>query len=179
MKAFSTARMLAWVTLFLVAGSSSLLFGQNSNTGEVRGLVTDASGATIPDVQVTLTDLLTGVSTRVATNSSGAYDAPTLMPGTYSISFAKTGFATLVRNGVSLGVQVIKEDASLAVGAVTQEITVTGATPLVQTETSESSSTLSTGAVYNLPNVSMQWYNLANLLPGTAQVALIITVEIR
>jgi hypothetical protein len=168
MKAFSKGRILALAILFLVAGSSSLLLGQNSNTGEIRGFVTDTSGAAMPDVTVTFANVLTGVSTKVTTNASGTYDAPTLMPGTYSITFSKTGFTSFVKNGVTLGVQVIEENASLEVGAVTQEITVTAPTPLVQTETSESSATLSSGAVYELPNVSMQWYNLANLLPGVA-----------
>ncbi len=168
MKAFSTARTLTAVTLFLVAGSPGILLGQNSNTGEIRGLVTDASGAAIPGVEVTLADILTGVSTRVTTNSSGAYDAPTLLPGTYSISFAKTGFATLVRNGVTLGVQVISEDASLSVGGVTQEVTVIASTPLVQTETSESSTTISATEATTLPNVGMSWFAYTNLLPGTA-----------
>ena len=117
MKAFSTARMLALATVFLVAGSCSLLLGQNSNTGEIRGFVTDTSGAAMPDVTVSFTNVLTGINTRVTTNSSGTYDAPTLLPGTYSITFSKTGFSSFVKNGVALGVQVIEENASLEVGS--------------------------------------------------------------
>jgi len=168
MKAFSKGRTLALAILVLVAGSSSLLLGQNSNTGEIRGFVTDTTGAAMPDVTVTFANVLTGINTRVTTNSSGTYDAPTLMPGTYSITFAKSGFTSFVKNGVTLGVQVIEENASLEVGAVTQEITVTAPTPLVQTETSETSTTISATATTTLPNVGRSWFAYTNLLPGTA-----------
>jgi hypothetical protein len=168
MKALLTSKVLTLLAVFLLAGSSCLLLGQNANTGEIRGFVTDSSGAAVPDTEVTFTNVLTGVSTRVTTNTSGTYDAPTLLPGTYSITFAKTGFNTLVRNGITLGVQVIEENASLAVGAVTQKITVTAETPLVQTETSESSASVTSTAIYNLPNVGMNWFTLTNLLPGVA-----------
>ncbi len=154
--------------LFLVGGSASTVLSQNANVGEIRGLVTDTSGAAMPGVQVTITEVLTGVSTRVTTNSSGTYDAPTLISGHYSITFAKRGFNTFTRNGLTLGIQVVEVDAKLSVGAVTQQVTVTAPTPVVQTQTSESSSTISSTAMMNLPNVGMTWYYFADLIPGAA-----------
>jgi hypothetical protein len=168
MKNFLRLRIFALVILFLIAESGGILLSQNANTGEIRGIVTDASGAAMPDVDVTITNVLTGVSTRVTTNSSGTYDAPTLFSGTYSITFSKNGFRTFTRKGITLGVQVIEVDARLSVGAVSQHVTVTAATPLVQTQTSGSSTSLSAKEVYNLPNVGMTWYTYPNLLPGTA-----------
>ncbi len=168
MKNFLRLRTLALTGLFLVVGSASVLLSQNANTGEVRGVVTDTSGAVMPDVNVTISDVLTGVTTQVKTNSSGIYDAPTLLSGTYSITFSKDGFRTFIRKGITLGVQVIEVNATLSVGSVSQQVTVTGATPLVQTATSESSTSLSSEAVINLPNIGMSWYAYTNLLPGTA-----------
>ena len=168
MKSLVTLRLVTLVVLSLVAGSTGTLLSQNANTGEIRGLVTDPSGAVVPGVEVTITNVLTGVSTRTTTNASGIYDAPTLLSGTYSVTFSKIGFRTFIRKGITLGVQVIDVNATLSVGSVSQRITVTGATPLVQTATSESSTSLSTKEVYDLPNVSMQWYGLTNLMPGTA-----------
>lgn len=168
MKNFLRLVLPALGLLFLMGGSTGILFGQNANTGEIRGAVTDVTGAAMPAVGVTLTDVLTGVSTRVTTNSSGNYDAPTLIPGNYSITFTKNGFTTFIRNGITLGVQVVEVDAKLAVGQVSQRVTVTAATPLVQTQTSESSASFSAKTVTSLPNVGMTWYNYANLLPGTA-----------
>lgn len=161
-------RMFLLVVLFLVAGSAGVLFSQNANTGDIRGVVTDASGAAMPGVNVTITDVLTGVSRQIMTNSSGTYNAPALIAGTYTITFSKNGFATFIRRGITLGVQVVEVDAELAVGETSQRVTVTAATPLVQTQTSESSAHFSTKTVSNLPNVGMTWYVYANLLPGVA-----------
>jgi Carboxypeptidase regulatory-like domain len=167
-----TSTMLTLMILLLVAGSAGILLSQNANTGEIRGLVTDPSGAVMPGVEVTITNVLTGVSIRTTTNASGLYDKPTLLSGTYSISFSKNGFRAFIRKGITLGVQVIEVNATLSVGAVSQQVTVTGATPLVQTATSESSTSLSAKEVYDLPNVSMQWYTYTNLMPGTAPGAI-------
>lgn len=165
MKTFLTS---ALVVLFLLFGSTGILLCQNANTGVIRGVVTDSSGAVMPGVQVAITNVDTGVSTRVTTNSSGIYNVSTLLPGTYTVTFTKRGFTTFVRKGITLGVQVIEVNATLKVGQVSQHVTVTGAANLVQTQTSENSTTISAKAVTNLPNVGMSWYSYANLLPGTA-----------
>ena len=173
MKSIVRSTMLTLVILLLLAGSTGILLSQNVNTSEIRGSVTDPSGAVVPGVEVTFTNVLTGVTTRTTTNASGIYDAPTLLPGTYSITFSKNGFSSFTRNGVTLGVQVIDVNATLTVGAVSQRITVTGAAPLVQTATSESTTSVSAKEVADLPNVSNQWFTYANLMPGTAPGALV------
>jgi hypothetical protein len=164
----SVVTYLTFAVFLLVAGPTGILLSQNTNTGEIRGIVTDQSGAVVPGVEVTFTNVLTGVSTRTSTNASGIYDAPTLLSGTYSITFSKNGFETFIRNGITLGIQVVDVDAKLSVGAVSQQITVTAATPSVQTATAESSTALSVKEVYDLPNLTQEWYSLGNLLPGTA-----------
>lgn len=171
-------RAFAVALVVLMPGSAGILLSQNASTGEIRGLVTDPSGAVVPGVEVTFTNVLTGVSTGTTTNASGLYDQPTLLPGTYSITFSKNGFNTFIRRGITLGVQVIEVNATLSVGAVSQRVTVTGATPLVQTATSESSTSLSAQEVMNLPNVSMQWYTYTNLMPGTAPGAINALAEL-
>ena len=65
---------------------------QNRNGGEITGTVTDASGAVIPSARVTIQDTLTGVITGAVTDSHGVYDAASLIPGTYSVSFSMQGF---------------------------------------------------------------------------------------
>ena len=161
-------RILSCLVVLLVTGSAVSLFGQNANTGEINGTVTDTTGAVIPGVSVAIENVQTGVTSTVTTNSSGVYDAPTLLPGTYSIRFAKKGFSTFIRTGITLGVQTIAVDAQLKVGAVAQRVTVSGATPLLQTQSSESSTSLSSHKIMNLPNGGMSWYNLQSVLPGVA-----------
>jgi len=161
-------RLSILVVFLLFTGSAVLVFGQNARTGEIRGTATDMSGAVIPDTNVTITNVQTGVSTKVVTDSGGVYDAPVLLPGIYSIAFIKNGFATYVREGVVLGVQVIAIDAQLHVGTVSQQVTVNAPTPLVKTETSENSTALTAGMVTTLPNVGRSWFNFDVLLPGVS-----------
>src|SRR5262252_9443165 len=112
-------------------------FGQNANTGEIKGTVTDNSGAVLTDVKVTITNVQTGVSVAVATNAAGIYVAPSLPVGPYKITFTKEGFRQFVRDGISLGLQTVAIDASLQVGAATEQVVVTAEVPLLQTETSD------------------------------------------
>lgn len=151
----------------LLATTFPLLRAQNTNTGEIKGIVTDPSGAVIRRVEITLTNVQTGVVTRTTTNGSGLYDVPSLLPGTYSIRFKAPGFKEYVRQGVVLEVETIGIDAQLQVGATSQEITVTGQTPLLQTESSDQHVIFNTKTIQDVPTVGGVWYNeLTNVLPG-------------
>lgn len=158
-------RYALWFIGFLALSVLSAL-AQNRNAGEIRGTVLDSSGAAIPEVTVTITNTLTGVKRQVKTAADGVYTAPFLEPGTYSIAFAKEGFKSYVRSGVVLHVQTITIDATLDIGMVTEQITVSEAAPLVQTETSERRSTVTAQEVSALPLVGRGWYDLTLLLPG-------------
>jgi len=68
------------------------LFAQNRNAGEIRGTVTDPSGARVPDVTVAITNTLTGVKTQIQSGDTGVHDAPSLDPGEYSLTFTRQGF---------------------------------------------------------------------------------------
>jgi hypothetical protein len=160
-----SARLLGCAAL-LLAMWPALTVAQNRNAGEIRGTVLDATGAAVPDVTVTLTNTLTGVSREVKTGPTGVYDAISIDAGTYSIAFSKEGFKKYVRSGVDLHVETITVDAVLELGSLSQEVTVAGAAPLVQTETSERRSTLTTQAITELPNVGRGWYSFTGLLPG-------------
>lgn len=150
----------------IVIGSTTSVSAQNRNAGEIRGTVLDSTGAAIPAVTVTITNTLTGVSVQYTTGGNGVYTAPSVEPGSYSISFSKEGFKKLVRSGIEIHVETITLDATLDLGAITQEVTVTGAASVVQTETSEKRSTITTGTINELPNVNRSWYDLTGLLPG-------------
>src|SRR5271154_5977845 len=126
------------VCLLLIATlTASLAVAQNANTGEIKGTVSDPSGAVVPDVTVTIVDVQTGVSTVTTTNSSGIYDVPFMNIGQYKITFSKTGFRNLVRDGLTLQIQPIAVGATLQPGAATEQVVVTAEGPLVETETTE------------------------------------------
>ncbi len=150
----------------LILITSGMLCAQNRNVGEIRGTVTDSSGAVVPDVLVTITNTATGITSQVRTGQTGVYDAPTLQPGDYSIIFVKEGFKKYVRSGLVLHVEAITIDAVLAVGAASEQVTVLAEAPLVQTETSEKRVTLTSQTITELPNVGRDWYELTGQLPG-------------
>ena len=155
------------VLTMLVMLAGTFVFGQNANTGEIKGTVTDSSGAVLPDVKVTITDLQTGISKETATNSAGIYDVPSLPVGQYKITFNKQGFRKLVREGVSLQVQTLGMDASLQVGDLEQTVVVTGEVPLLETETSDQHVNLDSQAIHNAPIVGTDWRaELVKLIPG-------------
>ncbi len=142
------------------------VFGQNRNAGEIRGTVTDPSGAVVPGATVTFTGTDTGVTTRVVANDAGVYEAPSLEPSAYTIRFTKEGFKELVRRGIVLHVEAITVDAVLQIGSTRQEVTVEAAMPLVQTETSERKGTFTEKTILELPNVGRNWFDVTGLLPG-------------
>jgi carboxypeptidase family protein len=109
---------------------------QNSNTGEIKGSVTDPSGATVPGVSVAVKNVDTGVVTSATSNQAGLYDVPFLIPGSYSITFSKQGFKDLVRSGIALQVETVEISVALAIGTASEYVEVSAAGPLVETATS-------------------------------------------
>jgi hypothetical protein len=145
---------------------------QNRSTGEIRGSVTDATGAVLPDVTVTLVNVNTGVKTVLTTNADGFYDSVSTVNGTYNISFEKAGFKKLVRGQVVLQVDTITENAVLQVGAVTEEVHVSAeGAPLLETETGQQATTLDAKTMSELPQsgggiTGADWAAFNVYLPG-------------
>ena len=152
--------------ILLVLLSSYRVASQSKQAGEIRGTVLDTSSAVVADVKVVITNVLTGVSQQITTDSTGVYEAPFVPPGEYSLTFEKDGFKTFVRNGIVLHVETIKVDVVLQVGSVSESMTVTALQPLVQTENAEKGLILSTQAVTDVPNVLRSWDQLLGTLPG-------------
>src|ERR1700740_2160206 len=75
-------------------------YGQSTNSGDIRGSVTDSSGALVPGVTVTVLNVDTGVSKDFVTNHDGLYDTSSIVTGRYQITFTKDGFEQLVRGPV-------------------------------------------------------------------------------
>jgi hypothetical protein len=153
--------------LCLLSCMASLGFAQNTNSSDLRGTATDASGAVLPDVTVTVLNNDTGVSRVFVTNSEGLYDTNSILPGTYTVTFSKTGFQKLVKNSIVLQVGLSTVDAQMRVGSVSEEVLVTSSAPLLKTEDGQVNNTLSTQQLTDLPNVDPAngWAYLMKLLP--------------
>src|SRR5260370_4388483 len=124
---------------------------QSTNSSDLRGTVTDSSGAVIPGAKVTIVNTETGVTTELTTNDAGIYDAVSIRPGKYRVTFSKEGFGKLLRDGVTLDVGVLSIDAQLTVGTAQQEIQGTAEAPLLKTDTGEQSTTLRTDGIQQFP----------------------------
>ena len=166
MKRFWSA--ISLITLALVVVSPPILRAQNTNAGDINGTVTDNTGAAVPGATVTVLNIETGVSKTYVTNDAGVYDTSSIVAGNYKITFAKTGFSTLVRPTITLIVGVTKVDAQLSVGSVTQEVVVNTDVPLLKTENGEQTVTLSAQTLQALPQVGQDWTQFNILLPGAA-----------
>lgn len=145
---------------------------QSTNSGDLRGTATDASGALLPDVSVTVTNLDTGVVTHLTTNSAGLYDTSSIVVGTYSLKFEKSGFATVEHAKVTVQVGTSTINAMMEVGVVNQEVVINNDIPLLTTESGEQSTTFEAKDMSQLPNVGggtgPDWEAFTVLLPGTA-----------
>jgi len=133
----------------------------------VLGTLADPSGAAIPNAQVSIKNLATGVTRDVTTDTAGFYTAPNLLPGNYEITATATGFATEVQTGITLTVgdqQVL--NLRMRVGRVTERVEVTSEAPTVQLGSSVIGDVVDSTTVRELPLNGRSWTDLAALQPG-------------
>jgi hypothetical protein len=141
---------------------------QNTNSGDIRGVVTDSTGAIIPGATVKVDDVDKGISHTYTTDSAGLYDTGSIVPDHYLITITASGFQTYVRGPITLRVETVTVNAPLAVGASQQEIVVKTDLPLLTTETGAQSATLESKQLLQLPQVGADWQNFITLLPGAS-----------
>jgi hypothetical protein len=169
---FTSRTKVNWlIVVFAViayTGFSGVGLAQSTNAGDIRGIVTDASGAVLPDVTVTVVNKNTGVTKNLTTNQDGLYDTSSIVAGTYEITFSKAGFSTFVRSSLTIVVGDTTVNAQLTVGAVTEQVVVNTDIPLLSTENSEQSTTLDARTLSQLPQVGQNWENFTILLPGAS-----------
>ena len=141
--------------------------------GGLNGYVLDPKGNALANSQVTVTNSATGQQRRVTTDANGFYQVQFIVPGTYEVKATHEGFATAVAKGVVVqSSSLARADVQLSLGSVTQTVEVSGAVPIVNTEESRLSNTLSESQVQNLPTPGRDIYALAAIQPGvTATLA--------
>lgn len=136
--------------------------------GTIYGTITDPSEKSIPQAQVAITNVATGITTTVMTNSDGFFTAPNLLPGEYEITVTAKGFATEVRRGITLTVGAQQAfNLSLRVGSAAKTVVeVTTEAPAIQLVSSDISAVVSANTVRELPLNGRSWTDLAALQPG-------------
>ena len=159
------------IALLLLATLSGLLFSRplfsQGNAGRILGAVTDQTGGAMAGAAVTVTDTARGISRTLMTDNSGEYNAPNLIPGTYSVRAEVKGFKTAQHDGILLEVNAeLRVDLTLQPGEQSDKITVTGEVPLVETTNAELGGTLQAQIIDNLPLNGRNFENLLQLRPG-------------
>jgi hypothetical protein len=166
----------AFLCVLLILAAAFLMPWETRTYAQVvgatlSGTVTDASGAAVPNAHMSVRNTATGVTREVTVDAAGFYTAPNLQPGNYEVRFSASGFATQVNNGVTLTVgaqQVL--DASLRVGQISQQVTVSVEAPTVELASSALNAVVQAPTIVGLPLNGRSWTDLASLQPGVAGV---------
>src|SRR5690242_14776638 len=157
---------LLFLAILGVLLASVSVFSQGSN-GRILGTVTDQSGGVISNATVTITDKDRGLARTLTTDVAGEFNAPQLLPGTYTVAAEANGFKKLERQNVELGVgKEVRVDLTLQPGAQAQTVTVTEALPLVETTNATLGGTLQNAAINDLPLNGRNFQSLMGLRPG-------------
>ncbi len=133
----------------------------------LSGTVTDATGAVIPGVTISIKNRATGVVRTVMADEVGLYSAPNLQAGGYDVTASQPGFSTVVQSNILLTVGAQQQlNISMRVGESTQLVEVTAAAPMVQVTSSLISGVVESTTVRELPLNGRDWASLATLSPG-------------
>lgn len=169
----SFPRPVRWIGLLALVLAAAPLHAQSRVTAaDVAGIVLDASGAALPGVTVTVTNVETNVSRTVVTDSRGRYIAAALQPGTYRVAAALSGFGDQKREPVTLTLgQEAKIDFTMGVGGRQETVTVTVEAPVVEPSRTVVSSTVTRSQIESLPSNGRNYIDFALITPGVTASA--------
>ena len=164
----SLPKVVRQLTIVFAAVAAGMFCAAQQQTAELTGTITDSSGAVIAGATVTITNAARGINVVVNSDARGNYSAPLLPPADgYQMRVSRTGFRDAARTGITLEVaQVAQVNISLAVGSSTQTVTVTGAPPLLDSQTSSIGQVIAARTITNLPLNGRSSFRLIQLTPG-------------
>ncbi|HXF12051.1 MAG TPA: carboxypeptidase-like regulatory domain-containing protein [Terriglobales bacterium] len=152
---------------WLACALSAMLLAQSSGTGAISGVVTDTSGAVVPDVQITVTNQQTGDTRNLRSTSTGSFTASSLPPGKYRVEASKSGFRTLTVSQLAVDVaNIVPLNIKLEVGAASQTVTVEANAEQLQLETASLGHVTTGELVQTLPLVTRNYTEVIGLNPG-------------
>lgn len=138
-----------------------------TNTSAIAGVITDESGSVVPSATVTATEIGTGQVRTSSASGSGEYVIPQLPPGKYDVKVEAKGFQSSLASGVTLEIaQRMRLDFTMKVGALSQEVDVSGHATVLDTDTASLGQTITQRTVNDLPLNGRNYLTLGSLSPG-------------
>jgi hypothetical protein len=163
---FRSLKRTAMFALVIMAMSSAA-FAQSAATGNIEGVVTDASGGVLPGVTVLVRNTGTNATREAVTDDNGRYRASALQPGTYEVTVTLSGFEAKPVTNIAVVVgQTHGVDIQMRPAGVAEEVTVTGESPAIDTTRTDVSNVVGEAAIANLPINGRRWENFVLLSPG-------------
>ena len=148
-----------------VAVAPSPLFAQA--TGQIMGVVSDASGSVVPGATIEVVSQATGQMRTGVTGTDGFYNIPQLNPGLYQVKAILSGFRTSIRDRIDVVVnESVRADLQLQVGEVSEQVDVSAASPLVDTSNATLGIVIDRQKVVDLPLNGRNFTQLGTLIPG-------------
>ena len=141
-------------------------WAQAGEQGSLTGTVTDAQGGALPGVTASAVNLDTNVVTSAVTNASGVYLLTPIVNGRYKVTFTLGGFNTAAREVEVRAGDRLRLDVGLAVGGLTEEVSVVAETPLLETTSATRSQVVAQELVENLPSSGRNPFTLSHVVPG-------------
>jgi hypothetical protein len=138
-----------------------------STTGSITGIVTDASGAVVPDATVTATNEDTGVASVIKTDSAGFYNFPNLPVGNYDLSVEQKGFKSYVKTAIRIDANtVFRVDVKLELGEISEKVTVESDAVQVETQSTQGGEVIESQKIEAVPLNGRSFIDLLSLQPG-------------
>ena len=157
------------VAVFTVCFAALPLFSQGT-AGRILGSVNDQTGGAMSGATITIIDTQRNTTRTLTTDESGEYNAPNLLPSTYTVRAEAKGFRTVERSAIVLEVAGnLRVDLVMQPGEQTEKVTVTEALPLVETTNAELGGTLQNQVINDLPLNGRNFENLLDLRPGVTK----------
>ncbi|SEB89821.1 TonB-dependent receptor [Terriglobus roseus] len=151
----------------LASAASTVALAQSAVDGAVGGTVHDATGAIVPNAQITVTNNGTNASQTVKTDDQGYFRALHLQPGSYTIETSAPGFGAYKSTAVVVQVGLLTNvDPSLSAAGTTTEVTVTSEIPAINTTSPDFNTVIDSQILGNLPVNNYRWSSYAALTPG-------------
>jgi len=164
-----TRKLTGWLLLLAAALFGLVPFAAAQTTSTIRGRVTDKQGGAVGGAEVRVTGKDVAAEQTMQTNAAGEYQLPALVAGTYTLTVSKEGFRKQIFTGLEVTLnRVLEIDVQLEVGSSHEQIEVSGEVPLLETQSSAQSTTITPRQITDIPLNGRNYLDLMQMVPGVA-----------